>query len=196
MGLPQKDTHYHTYGDYLKWPNDLRYELIDGIAYAMVPGPDLPHQEVAGEIYRQTANILSGRPCRAFIAPLDVRLPKNDEADAFINTVVQPDVMVVCDSTKLDRRGIRGAPDWVVEVLSPSTSGHDQIKKRNVYERHGVREYWLIHPLDRVLTIYTLQDGEFGKPEMFELRGETHVRILPDIIIQWDDLVSRLPDDY
>jgi Uma2 family endonuclease len=139
---------------------------------------------------------LKGKLCRAFTAPLDVRLPKEDEADERIDNVVRPDVLVVCDSTKLDRRGVRGAPDWVVEVWSPSTASHDQIKKRQLYERHGVREYWLIHPIDRVLTVYRLIDGEYGKPELSELRGETSVSVLPDIVIQWDDLVARLPDDY
>lgn len=196
MGLALRDTEYHCYGDYLTWPDDKRYELIDGVAYAMSPAPDLAHQDVAGEIYRQVANLLVGRTCRAFIAPVDVRLPKRDEADGRIDTVVQPDVLVVCDAGKLDRRGVRGAPDWVVEVLSPSTSGHDQIKKRAVYERHGVREYWLIHSIDRVLTVYTLDNTEFGKPEIYELRGETQVKILPEIIIRWDDLAARLPVDY
>jgi Uma2 family endonuclease len=83
-----------------------------------------------------------------------------------------------------------------VEVLSPSTAGHDQIKKRQLYERHGVPEYWLIHPVDRVLTVYRLVDGEYGKAELYELRGETAVGVLPDIVIQWDDLVGRLPSDY
>ena len=196
MGLALKDTQHHCYGDYLTWPDGIRYELIDGIAYAMSPAPDLAHQDVAGEIYLQARLALKGKPCRAFIAPVDVRLPNQDEADRHINTVVQPDVMVVCDSGKLDRRGIRGAPDWIVEVLSPSTSGHDQIKKRDLYERHGVREYWLIHPLDRILTVYCLADAEYGKPEIYELRGETRVKVLPDIVIQWDDLDARLPVDY
>jgi Uma2 family endonuclease len=196
MGLALKDTQHHCYGDYLTWPDDSRYELIDGSAYAMSPAPDLAHQDVAGEIYRQTANILAGKSCRAFIAPVDVRLPKHNEADESIDTVVQPDVLVVCDSSKLDRRGVRGAPDWIVEVLSPSTAGHDQIKKRNLYERHGVKEYWLIHPMDRVLTVYHLIDGEYGKPELYELNGETQVSALPDIVIRWDELVMRLPVDY
>jgi Uma2 family endonuclease len=196
MGLALKDTQHHCYGDYLTWAGDIRYELIDGIAYAMSPAPDLAHQDVAGEIYLQARLALKGKSCRVFIAPVDVRLPKRDEADERVDTVVQPDVMVVCDSSKLDRRGIRGAPDWVVEVLSPSTSGHDQIKKRTIYERHGVREYWLIHPIDRVLTVYSLVSGEYGRPEIYELRGETRVNVLPDIVIQWDDLDARLPVDY
>ncbi|GAB6140067.1 Uma2 family endonuclease [Methylosoma difficile] len=196
MGLALKDSLYHCYGDYLSWPDDVRYELIDGYAYAMSPAPDLAHQDVAGELYRQVANFLKGKSCRVFIAPVDVRLPKHHEDDAKIDTVVQPDVLVVCDSSKLDRRGVRGAPDWVVEVLSPSTAGHDQIKKRQVYERHGVREYWLVHPTDKVLTVYRLIDGEFAKPDIYELQGETRVGILPDIAIQWDELSARLPNDY
>lgn len=196
MGLALKDTQPHSYGDYLTWPDDSRYELIDGDAYLMAPGPDLGHQDVAGEIYLQIRQALKNKSCRAFIAPLDVRLPKHNEADKDIDTVVQPDVLVVCDSSKLDRRGVRGAPDWVVEVLSPSTASHDQILKRKIYERHGVREYWLIHPVDRVLTVYRLVNAEYGKPELFELHGETRVGILPEIVIQWDDLVARLPTDY
>lgn len=196
MSLALKDRHPHCYGDYLTWPDDVRYELIDGDAYLMAPAPDLPHQEVAGEIFRQAANALLGRPCRVLIAPVDVRLPKQNEADEYIDTVVQPDVLVVCDPNKLDRRGVRGAPDWVVEVLSPSTSGHDQIKKRLLYERHGVREYWLVHPVDRVLTVYRLLDGEYGKPEIYELCGETAVSAVPGIVIQWDELAERLPNDY
>jgi Uma2 family endonuclease len=196
MALALRDTQHHCYGDYLTWPGDIRYELIDGNAYTMSPTPDLAHQDVAGEIYLQAANILTGKPCRAFIAPVDVRLPKHNEADESIDTVVQPDVLVVCDSSKLDRRGVRGAPDWIVEVLSTSTAGHDQIKKRNLYERHGVKEYWLIHPMDRVLTVYRLTDDQYGKPELYELTGETQVGVLPDIVIQWDELVTRLPVDY
>ena len=81
-------------------------------------------------------------------------------------------------------------------MLSPSTAGHDQIRKRELYERHSVREYWLIHPVDRVVTVYHLNEGECGKPELFELRGETAVGVLPDIVIQWDEVVTRLPKDY
>jgi len=196
MSLALKDKEHHYYGDYLTWPEDVRYELIDGDAYLMAPAPDLAHQEVAGEIYYQVRLALKGKPCRALIAPVDVRLPKYNEADDRIDTVVQPDFLVVCDDSKLDRRGVRGAPDWIVEVLSPSTASHDQIKKRQLYERHGVREYWLIHPVDRVLTVYLLSNGEYGKPEFYELLGETAVSVLPGVVIQWDELVTRLPKDY
>ncbi len=194
MALPLRDREHHSYGDYLRWPADIRYELIDGMAYLMVPpAPDLAHQDVAGEIYFQVRQALAGKPCRAFVAPVDVRLPKGQEADEAIDTVVQPDVLVVCDEAKLDRRGVRGAPDWVVEVLSSKTAGHDQVKKRRVYERHGVKEYWLVHPTDRILTIYRLAGGEYGKPDVQELMGETPVGVLPGVVIAWDALVARLP---
>ena len=192
MGLPLRDTAYHTYGEYLHWPDDVRYELIDGEARMMAPAPTADHQDIVGEIYYQLRQALEGAPCRVFIAPFDVRLPRGNEADEAVDTVVQPDVLLVCDPAKIDRRGVRGAPDWVVEVLSPSTAAHDQIAKRRVYERAGVREYWLVHPTDRTVTVYLLKDGRYGVPEIAELKGGTHLGILPDVEIVWDALVARL----
>ncbi len=195
MGFALKKDRHYTYRDYLTWPDDVRCELIDGKVYMMSPAPLLSHQDVAGEIFRQTANQLLGKSCRTFMAPVDVRLPKSAEADEETDSIVQPDVLVVCDSTKLDRRGVRGAPDWVVEVLSPSTAGRDQIEKRRLYERHGVREYWLVHPTDRLLTMYRLNEGEYGKPDIVELQGITPVAILPDVAIDWDTLRPYLTDN-
>ncbi len=185
MALPQRDQEYHTYADYRQWPEEVRYELIDGFAYAMGPAPTRRHQEVAGEVFRQIADTLEGSPCRPYIAPFDVRLPQADERDDQVDTVVQPDISVICDKAKLDERGCRGAPDWIVEVLSPATAGHDQIVKRALYERVGVREYWLVHPVDRVVSIYLLENGAYGKPVVQELDGTTGVTILPQVVIDW-----------
>lgn len=193
MGLPLRDSAHHTYGEYLGWPGDTRCELIDGGAVMMAPAPAPEHQDIAGELYRQIANALEGKRCRPFIAPVDVRLPCGDEADDAIDTVVQPDVLVVCDPGKIDRRGIRGAPDWIAEVLSPATAAHDQIAKRRIYERAGVREYWLVHPQDRTLTVYTLTGGCYGRPDIFELKGATPLATLAGLAIAWDALVARLP---
>lgn len=191
-----RDREHHTYGEYLRWPDEVRYELIDGVAY-LKETPTLDHQEIAGEIYCQLANSLQGKSCRAFISPLDVRFPKAGEADEQVETVLQPDVLVVCDPSKLDRRGVRGAPDFVVEVLSPGTSSHDHVRKRRVYERAGVAEYWLVHPIDRMVTVYRLVNGEYGKPDVFELSGAASVGVLPEVIIEWDALVERLaPVEY
>lgn len=193
MGLAKRDTAYHTYGDYLGWPEDVRYELIDGEAYLMAPAPTVRHQDIAGEIYYQLRQKMDGKPCRVLIAPVDVLLPKADEADERVDTVVQPDVLVVCDEAKIGARRVRGAPDFVVEVLSPSTAGHDMVLKRRLYERQGVREYWLIHPTDRVLTVYRLEGAEFGKPDTQELKGDTPIAVLPGVAIEWDRLAARLP---
>ena len=193
MGLALRTEKHYTYADYLQWPDDTRYELIDGEAFRMAPTPLIEHQEIAGEVYCQLANQLDGQPCRPYIAPVDVRLPRADEADAAIDTVVQPDVLVVCDPHKIDRRGVRGAPDWVLEVLSPSTAAHDQIAKRRTYERAGVREYWLVHPGDRTLTVYVLDNGQYGRPEIYELKDATPIGVLPGVSIAWDALVERLP---
>lgn len=193
MGLARRDTAYHTYGDYLDWPEDVRYELIGGLAYLLAPAPTVRHQEIAGEIFRQIANALEGKPCRVLIAPVDVLLPKTDEADARVDTVVQPDLLVVCDESKVGERRVRGAPDFVVEVLSPATASHDMVIKRRLYERHGVREYWLIHPIDRVLSVYRLEGAEFGKPDILEMKGETPIHALPGVAIEWDRLMARLP---
>ena len=103
MGVALRKEKHYTYADYLTWPDDARYELIDGEAFLMAPAPLIEHQEVAGDVYHQLRNQLDGKPCRPYIAPVDVRLPRADEADAAIDTVVQPDVLVVCDPAKIDR---------------------------------------------------------------------------------------------
>jgi Uma2 family endonuclease len=185
MGLALRDKKMHTYGDYLTWPDEVRYELIDGVAYAMSPAPGRFHQELAGEIYRQIANALLGKICRPFIAPVDVRLPKGHESNDEVETVVQPDVFVVCDPSKLDARGVSGAPDWIVEVLSPSTAAHDQTIKLKRYERAGVREYWLVHPMDRTVIVYTLVGDSFERPQIYELIGTLSATILPELVIDW-----------
>jgi len=194
MGLPRRDLEYHTYADYCSWPDDVRYELIDGMAFAMGPAPARRHQAALLELARQVANILEDSPCRPYIAPFDVRLPKTDETDDDVDTVVQPDLVVICDHAKLDDKGCRGAPDWVVEVLSPSTAGHDQILKRELYQRVGVREYWLVHPADRIVTIYTLNLGRYAMPDVREMVGTLAVSVLPEIMIDWGRVARELDD--
>jgi Uma2 family endonuclease len=186
MSLPRRDTAYHTYADYLSWPEDVRYELIDGVAYLMAPAPARVHQEVVLEMAYQVRGALEGKPCRTYIAPFDVRLPKTNEADARVDTVLQPDLLVVCEQAKLDERGLRGAPDWIVEVLSPATAGHDQTVKLTAYERARVPEVWLVHPADRVVMVFRLEGAAYGRPAIHETRGELGVAALPDIRIDWD----------
>jgi Uma2 family endonuclease len=193
MTVLQRDTHYHTYADYLTWSRDYGDELINGTAYVREPpSPGLSHQKAVGEIYRQVATALKGKRCQVYIAPSDVRLPKSTEQDDQVDTVVQPDVFIVCDRQKVDERGTRGAPDWVVEVLSPSTARHDQFVKVPAYERAGVREVWLVHPIDRALTIYRLEAGRYGCATCLELKGQTPLTAVPGVTVDWDEVLAEI----
>jgi Uma2 family endonuclease len=189
MGLALEATRHYTYADYLTWPDDVHHELIDGRPVLMSPAQTVTHQIIAGQIHRQLANQLAGHPCLPLVAPVDVRLPKSNEADAFIDTLVQPDVLIVCDASKVSERGIRGAPDWILEVVIPGNAAHDIITKRRLYEQAGVREYWLVHPIDRVPTVHTLAgDGLYGRPHLQTLDGQTDLAILPGVRIDWDEV--------
>jgi len=192
VGLAIRDNHYHTYGEYLTWPEEVRYELIDGVAYLMAPAPTDRHQSLLGELYLQIGNALRDNPCRVRLAPYDVRLPKGDEADEDIDTVVQPDLSVICDKGKIDQRGARGAPDWIIEILSPSTASHDQVRKLRLYERAGVLEYWLLHPIDQVVTIYRMQEGRYGRADVLEMAGNSSPGLFPEIRIDWDQAVRAM----
>lgn len=192
----------YVYGDYLTWSDDVRWELIDGTARAMSPAPSVDHQEVVVGLAAQArsslrSRIVGGKRCRAFVAPFDVRLPRAGEADEAIETVVQPDVLVTCDPSKLDRRGLRGAPTWIAEVLSPATARFDQIVKRELYERHGVGELWLVHPYDRIVTVYRrAADGSrFEPPEILATEGRLEVRAVEGLTIDWDQVFENLDDD-
>jgi Uma2 family endonuclease len=126
------------------------------------------------------------------MAPVDVLLGSAEQTEDAIDTVVQPDVLVVCDPAKLTPCGVRGAPDWVLEVISPASASHDQTIKLAAYERAGVREYWLAHPGDRVLTIYRHDGAAYGRPRIMELAGETAAEVLPGVTVRWEPVVARL----
>lgn len=190
MSLSLRDNLHHTYGEYRQWPEDQRYELIHGIAYAMSPAPSRLHQQFVIHVARQIADALEGGPCELNIAPFDVRLPLENEADEAIDTVVQPDILVVCDPAKLDDRGCRGAPDWVIEIISPGSAAHDQIKKRALYERFGVPEYWIVHPIDRIVTVYFLEKGAYGKPSLHELKDSLSATVLPEATVDWERVLQ------
>ena len=154
MATPQSTPRF-TYGDYVQWKGDERYELIDGVVHQMSPAPSRRHQELVTEIVHQIrSQIPRSSPCRAYASPFDVRLPSGDEPDAEVETVVQPDVVVVCDPVKLDDAGCRGAPDWVIEVSSPSSSVRDRVDKVALYRRVGVREYWLVDPTASSVSVW------------------------------------------
>lgn len=166
--LAEKPEERFTYGQYCEWDDGERWELIDGEAYNMSPAPGMRHQRISFEINGVFWNYLKDKPCRAFAAPFDVRLPDFENQDNYdVPTVVQPDLVVICDEKKLDDRGCRGAPD-LVEILSPSTSRKDLKVKFDLYERHGVREYWIIHSAEESLMVFALgEDGRYGRPQNY-----------------------------
>jgi Uma2 family endonuclease len=154
-----RKNHLFTYTDYKTWElaQGERYELIYGVAYAMA-APNDSHQSICGELFRQIANFLHGKPCKARIAPFDVRLfYEDDESD---DTVVQPDVLVVCDEKKRGPEGCRGAPDLVVEILSPSNTAIEMERKFKLYRQAGVREYWVLDPENKGVTAYCFSDDQ------------------------------------
>ncbi len=180
--LARKLDERFTYGDYLLWDDDQRWELIDGVPFAMSPAPRLRHQRVLVELSRQIANYLLDKPCQLFVAPFDVRLPEADENDDQVETVVQPDLSVICDSAKLDDAGCRGAPDLIMEILSPGTAHIDLQIKLDRYERAGVREYWIVDPLEKTVLLFTrAADRRYGRPEIYGDDDPVKVRIFPDL---------------
>ena len=137
---------------------DKRYELIDGTIYFMSPGASQAHQEIVGNLYRQLGDFLEGKPCKVFIPPFDVCLNAEGDDDS---TTVQPDILVVCDESKLDGKRCNGTPDLIVEVLSPSNRKYDMYLKFSIYLRAGVREYWIIDPEDKLIFVNILKDGKY-----------------------------------
>ena len=162
-----------TYSNYQSWPARPRYELLDGQAYAMTP-PRVAHQTAVFELGRQIGNALEGKDWLGFTGPIGVRLPIAHEADDFIRTVFEPDLIVVSDNKKIDSKGIRGAPDLVIEVLSPTTAAFDAIEKRKAYGAAGVCELWLIDIGNGLITRYrqAAKKTGFDAPEILRAEGE------------------------
>ena len=152
MAIPGKQKlKEFTYKDYLSWTDDERWEIIDGSPYSMSPAPSRKHQAISRELERQIANFLLNKSCEVFDAPFDVRLSEEGESNEETSTIVQPDIIVVCDENKLDDNGCIGAPDIVIEIISPATAVKDKKIKFSLYERRGVKEYRLVEPADNTI---------------------------------------------
>ena len=156
----------YTYADYCAWDDGERREIIDGISYAMAPGATNEHQSISMELAWQLRSFLQGKHCKVRTAPLDVRL----NADHGDDTVVQPDILVVCDKSKFspDGKGVTGAPEFVAEILSPSSEKHDRIVKYKAYQRAGVREYWIIDPTHKMVVANVLSGDKYVAHMYFE----------------------------
>ncbi len=177
-----KKNHF-TYAEYKAWGEDERWELIKGEAFSMSPAPGTNHQRVSGILFNSIFNFLESKPCQVFSAPFDIFLPEEDENTNKISTIVQPDITVICDKSKLNEKGCTGAPDIVIEILSPTSASRDQIVKRDLYERKGVKEYWIVDPAGKIVWKYVLKNNVYGKPAVFDYKRTPSMDILPDLRI-------------
>ena len=178
-----KEEQRYTYRDYVQWEGDERWELIDGVPY-MMAAPRVNHQRIAGRAYSLFLDGLRGKTCEPFISPIDVRL-NHDTGD---DTVVQPDVIVVCDPNKITENTINGAPDLVIEVLSPSTSRKDRWFKYISYQQAGVKEYWIIDPENRSVEVYVLQDAQYRKDHVYDSEGIIKTTLFEELEIAVIDI--------
>ena len=183
MALPIEETRY-TFADCLSWKESERIELINGTAIMMSP-PSRIHQEISGELFRQLANFLEGKKCKVYHAPFAVRLfEQNGDCPEDVDTMVEPDISVVCDQDKLDSRGCKGAPDLVIEILSPSTRRHDRLVKLGLYQKAGVLEYWIVDPENKSVQVFLLNKGLLLPEEDYGQEDIAKVNVLDGCFVE------------
>jgi Uma2 family endonuclease len=176
----------YSYANYLTWLFDDRVELIKGKVFKM-SGPARLHQQISIHISSMLFNFLLGKPCKVYNAPFDVRFYKESRADKDIYTVLQPDICVICDLTKLDDKGCIGAPDIVIEILSPGNNKMELLHKYGIYEEFGVKEYWVVGPVEKTLLKYTLDaKGKYQPSKLFTLSERVHSDLLPGFELDLD----------
>jgi Uma2 family endonuclease len=177
-----KEEESYTYADYLEWDENVRAEIHDGAVYLM-SSPTTAHQAISRNLMVAIATFLTGKPCKVFAGPFGVRLfPKKDNSD---DTIVEPDITVVCDSSKLDEQGYNGAPSLIIEILSPSSIQNDSVYKFNKYLKAGVQEYWIIDPDLKSVVVHVLNDGRYISAAYTLEDGDTNapITVLPGCAI-------------
>jgi len=191
MELTLDMTKRYSYADYLTWLDDKRRELFEGIV-KLLPAPSSIHAILSRRITLPVGTFISKQKghCELFYAPFDVRLPKNGERDDDkIYTVVQPDICLVCDRSKIDERGCLGAPDLIIEILSPSTRKNDLHDKYDLYEAAGVKEYWVADPASKDITVFLLQDdGKYNDGVVYERKARVPVHSLPGLTLNLEEI--------
>lgn len=181
MALPQAKR--YTFADLLTWDEGERVELIDGDP-VMHASPLPAHQAIVSALNYQLYAHLRGTPCRVYPGPIDIRLfQEKDQGPEDVDTVVVPDLCILCDPGRLDQKGYRGAPAFVVEVLSPSTRRHDKLVKHSLYEKAGVKEYWIVDPEKKLVLVHLLEDGRYPSPEGYTAKDTVKVSVLEDCTI-------------
>ncbi|MEX0882658.1 MAG: Uma2 family endonuclease [Cyclobacteriaceae bacterium] len=183
----------YSYSDYLSWQLDEMVELIRGKVFRQAAAaPRRVHQELSMILSNIFYEFLKGNTCKVYVAPFDVRLPVSSRRPEDIDTVVQPDLCVVCDPEKLDELGCVGAPDLIVEILSPGNNKKEVQLKYEVYEASGVKEYWVVHPDERTLLIYSLEAGKYLPSRLFTLGDRVRSQTLPGFELDLDDVFGGL----
>jgi Uma2 family endonuclease len=182
----------YTYADYLQWTFDDRLEILKGKLFKMTPAPSRFHQDVSGIIFRDISTYLKGKPCKVYAAPFDVRLSRKNAKDESITTVLQPDISVICDLSKLDDRGCVGAPDIVVEILSPGNNKKELHNKYEIYEEAGVLEYWIVWPDSQSFLKYTLdENGKYIPSRVLTLGDQVTTPILPGFVLDLEEVFEE-----
>jgi Uma2 family endonuclease len=182
----------YTYADYLTWKFEERLELFRGKIFKL-SAPNTKHQEISRNITVQIAVLLKNSACKVFAAPFDVRLPaKNKKKDDEVTTVVQPDICVICDESKLDSRGCCGAPDLVIEILSPGNSKKEIKLKYELYEESGVKEYWIVNPVEENIVVFTLtENGKFSGLKMYAGEDTIQSHSVPGLTINVTEIFTN-----
>ncbi|MEA5115430.1 MAG: Uma2 family endonuclease [Geobacteraceae bacterium] len=165
-----------TYAEYCTWDDEQRWELIDGVPYNMTPAPATRHQRISSNIHLMISEFLRGKQCVPFYAPTDVVFDEHN--------VVQPDLLVVCDREKITEANIQGAPDLVIEILSPATGRKDRREKKALYERFGVREYIVLDPFNETVERLSLTDCRYGPPDVFGWDETMRFVVLPELELE------------
>ncbi len=188
-------TKRYSYADYLTWIDDKAREIINGIVKLMSPAPTNTHAQISSNLVYTFESYIRKKKgkCKVRHAPFDVRLPRNNETDNDkIHTVVQPDICVICDLSKLDERGCLGAPDLVVEIQSPSTAAYDLKEKFTAYEIAGVQEYWVVFPGINSITIFKLQENRrYDSGTVYEFEGKIHSKVLKELKVDLKDIFIK-----
>jgi Uma2 family endonuclease len=191
----------YNYAEYLTWRFKERVELIMGKIFKMSPAPTATHQGVSMLIVGAFFNYLKGKSCRVFHAPFDVRLSKTSStSDKDVETVVQPDICVICDLAKIDEKGCNGAPDLIVEITSKSSVQKDLHEKYELYEQVGVKEYWIVYPTEKSLTVFILENGKYIPSKPMTTGDIVRSNVLPDLNLDleeiFQDIVQEPQEDY
>lgn len=181
----------YTYADYFKWKFEERVELIKGRIFKMSPAPSRMHQKISSRLHGYLFTFLDGNSCELYSAPFDVRIPRKSKADKDIITVLQPDLCVICDLSKLDDRGCLGAPDLVIEILSPSNNKKELKNKYEVYEEAGVKEYWVVYPAEPGIMIHTLIEDKYVASRML-VEGLASSSVLAGFSVDVEELFKGI----